>query len=377
MQLKVRTTTGWLVIGPQAAGEGVTQMVSRLVKGTDGNLHPIIAATVEDEVVYIISKESVVFTIDRNDGNNEDLTAFNTIGKGLNLPNSASTTEAQYRGTATNALTLQGLAADKFIQVDSPAFVNTARFSNTGFTLGAAQNLKAYISGVDSVFEGLTGSSIIFKVQNNTVTETPLVITANGVEPGIHNTYNLGSATKKWRTIYAENIEGVSSDARKLFLDGDYRFAVSATASASTIVGRTPDGNIVGNLFQGIATAARYADLAEKYLADEMYPIGTVVVIGGDKEVTASKFGKRALGVVSENPAFMMNANQVDGTFIALKGRVPVFVNGPVMKGDELIADDNGVATARYYSEYSSKVFAIALEDNEYSGISLIECAIL
>ena len=379
MQLKVRTSNGWLVIGPQAAGEGVTQMVSRMVKATDGRLYPIIAATVEDEVVYIISKDSTVFTIDRNDANNADIKdSYTTIGKGLNLPNATtSTTEAQYRGTATNSLKLEGLGANAFIQVSNPVFVNTASFSNTGFTVGDNDNLKVYTSGVNPVLETITGSNILFRVQNNTVTTTPLVITADGVEPGITDTYNLGSPSKKWRTIYATNIDGISSKADTLLLDGGYRYAISATASASTIVGRTPDGNIVGNLFQGIATAARYADLAEKYLADEMYPIGTVVVIGGEKEITASKFGKRALGVVSENPAFMMNSSQVDGTYIALKGRVPVFVNGPVKKGDELIADDNGVATAIYDAEYASKVFAIALEDNDYSGITLIECAIL
>jgi len=123
------------------------------------------------------------------------------------------------------------------------------------------------------------------------------------------------------------------------------------------------------------ATTAQYADLAEKYLADQDYSIGTVVAVGGDAEVTASSFGDLAIGVVSEKPAYMMNSELEGGTYIALKGRVPVWVIGSVRKGQRLIASDSGRAVAGVQN--SSNVFAIALESNDDSGAKLIEAVIL
>jgi hypothetical protein len=381
MQLKVRTTTGWLVIGPQSAGNGVTQMVSRSIKGTDNVLHPIIAATIEDEVVYIISKFAS-FTIDATDPNSEDLTAYNVVGKGITLPTVGTTaTNTKFRGTATNADALDGLSSAGFIKTATPTFANRAIFSNVGFTVGDSTDLKVAVESSAPVIQSQSGASISVKVQNGSVLQTPLVVNALSLEPGATNTYDLGTSNKKWKTIYVEQVDGISTKSDTLLVSaspGPNRYrASSVVADAWSIAARDSSGSITATEFNGTASRARYADLAEKYLADEIYPIGTVVVVGGEKEVTASQFGKRALGVVSEKPAFMMNSDLVDGTYIALKGRVPVYVAGPVKKGDELIADDNGVATTSDNPEYSSKVFAIALEDNDYFEIRLIECVIL
>lgn len=128
------------------------------------------------------------------------------------------------------------------------------------------------------------------------------------------------------------------------------------------------------SILQGTASAARYADLAEKYLADAEYEEGTVVTVGGEKEVTACKTGDRAIGAVSTNPAYMMNSELEGGTYIALKGRVPVKVNGPVNKGDELCAGQNGSATA---NNSNGKTFAVALESSNDPGVKLVECLIL
>lgn len=145
---------------------------------------------------------------------------------------------------------------------------------------------------------------------------------------------------------------------------------------ANTIASRDTGGNINAVLFQGTATAARYADLAEKYLADTQYEAGTVVMIGGNAEVTACDTGARALGVVSADPAFMMNKDLEGGTYIALKGRVPVKVSGPVQKGSLLQAGPGGTAVmAGLDSE--NKIFAIALESNDEQGATLIEAVVL
>jgi hypothetical protein len=94
-------------------------------------------------------------------------------------------------------------------------------------------------------------------------------------------------------------------------------------------------------------------------------------MVGGEKEVTECFVGKRALGVISDRPAFLMNSH-AKGQPIALKGRVKVKVVGTVKKGDELVAGNGGFATT--ISEEFTKVFAIALEDNEKG---LIEAIIL
>jgi hypothetical protein len=156
--------------------------------------------------------------------------------------------------------------------------------------------------------------------------------------------------------------------------DPSYRSA-KTSAAGNSIAARDSSGNLTANVFNGTATAAQYADLAEKYLADADYEAGTVVVVGGEKEVTASSWGKRAIGVVSTNPAFMMNKDLEGGTYIALKGRVPVKVIGRIKKGDDLIAANNGCAMMAV--PHASGVFAVALETSDDEGVKTIEALVL
>jgi len=98
---------------------------------------------------------------------------------------------------------------------------------------------------------------------------------------------------------------------------------------------------VYASVFEGTATSAQYADLAENYLADAEYEEGTVLVFGGVTEVTVTndKGNTRVAGVVSTNPAHLMNSN-LEGehvTAIALQGRVPCKVLGKVAKGDMLV----------------------------------------
>jgi hypothetical protein len=115
--------------------------------------------------------------------------------------------------------------------------------------------------------------------------------------------------------------------------------------------------------------------LAEKYLADTEYEVGTVLMVGGEKEVTACQVGFRAVGPVSEKPAHLMNSDLEGGTAVALKGRVPVKVTGIVLKGQRLVAGPNGTAQAAMGN--TSDVFAIALESNSEVTVKLVEAIIL
>jgi len=157
--------------------------------------------------------------------------------------------------------------------------------------------------------------------------------------------------------------------------DPNYRTA-KTTPVANSIAARDNSGNLLAALFEGTATAARYADLAEKYLTDQEYLVGTVVAVGGEAEVRASNLGDRAIGVVSENPAFMMNKDLENGTYIALKGRVPVRVIGSVKKGDRLVATYGGCAM-KADSVTSINSFAISLEDNNNENEKLVEAVVL
>lgn len=101
------------------------------------------------------------------------------------------------------------------------------------------------------------------------------------------------------------------------------------------------------NTFYGVSTQAKYADLAENYQADKTYPPGTVVMFGGDAEVTVADADTTAVaGVVSHNPAHLMNGGLSGPGVVpvALQGRVPCNVIGPVKKGDIMISAGFGYA---------------------------------
>ena len=106
-------------------------------------------------------------------------------------------------------------------------------------------------------------------------------------------------------------------------------------------------GSVYADIFNGVATSAQYADLAENYVADAEYPPGTVLEFGGEFEVTLAQDGtNRVAGVVTTNPAYLMNSN-CQGTYVAavaLQGRTPCKVRGSIRKGDMLISGGNGFA---------------------------------
>jgi hypothetical protein len=125
----------------------------------------------------------------------------------------------------------------------------------------------------------------------------------------------------------------------------------SLKADELTTGGVSNPGTITGNwsLSSGSRLSATYADLAENYEGDAEYSPGQVVDFGGEKEVTLSttKCSPRVAGVVSTEPAFMMNEDcPGHKVAVALQGRVPTQVTGHCEKGDLMVSDGNGHATA-------------------------------
>ena len=151
---------------------------------------------------------------------------------------------------------------------------------------------------------------------------------------------------------------------------------VSLTYNPSTNL-LTTTGNVTASHFVGTATQALYADLAEKYVADSQYDPGTVMTIGGPKEVTSSNsyMDPTVAGIVSTNPAFLMNKdltaeNVVD---LALTGRVPCKVHGKIQRGDMIVSGNiAGAGTSCTVPNFGT-VVGKALESYDSETVGTIE----
>ena len=131
------------------------------------------------------------------------------------------------------------------------------------------------------------------------------------------------------------------------------------------------------------ATSALYSDLAERYHADAVYAPGTLVSLGGEKEITVTKKSEEDafFGVISTDPAFKMNANAgSDEThpFVALVGRVPVKVKGVVHKGQRIIVgQEDGIAETEQPTQSGDRaIVGRALEEKLYEDTDFVECVV-
>jgi hypothetical protein len=169
--------------------------------------------------------------------------------------------------------------------------------------------------------------------------------------------------------------------------------AQTNVTSVGTLSGLTVSGNIVPNAnltinvgsvsawfntFYGVSTQAKYADLAENYQADRQYNPGIVLMFGGAQEVTMANVATTAVaGVVSTNPAHLMNG-QLSGTnvtAVALTGRVPCMVIGPVSKGDMMISAGFGYAKSSATPQLG-QVIGKALQDYPINAKGVIEVVV-
>jgi hypothetical protein len=140
-------------------------------------------------------------------------------------------------------------------------------------------------------------------------------------------------------------------------------------------------GNSTGffNTIFAKATSAQYADVAEKYVADQIYPPGTVLEIGGSAEVqaTTNYASTRIAGVISSHPALIMNSgeNNANSVEVALIGRVPCRVTGTIQRGDLLVSSQvAGVATVLDPDQYQPGcVIGKALQDHHDTSEGMIE----
>ena len=279
-----------------------------------------------------------------------------------------------------------------------------------------------YLGGTMTIAGGLTVAGAFNTTSASSLTvNTPFVFLANtnvgdAIDQGIIGTFNDG--TQRYTGIYR-----AQSDGRwRLFTNLDnqpttlvdsanvsFRYAdlwlgnanvTSGISSTSSLTGAlTVNGGVgvrgtmyvnsqnaaiaignggnsgIGNIGSSGATfntafikstSAQYADVAEKYVADEDYEAGTVLCFGGDYEITECNVDmcKKVAGVVSTQPAYLMNdAIKGDHTVtLALLGRVPCKVRGPISKGDMLVSAGEGYARAEQLPQIGT-VIGKALED--------------
>jgi len=393
--------TQFQLIGPQGVtGFGATQMQSISVQ--DNNPSPLSHAIIQAKVGESGSSTKVVFAVSPTAftlGTGNPITGFSVVEPGITLNSLTNTTVnstpvystrlSSYRfwGTATDSDALGGYPASAYATTQS-----LGSFLDAGFTVGTSPTLRVWINSGTPYIQNTVGNTIVFQTSSGG-TQTPIKLQGGDILPGSdatsQNPSNIGSGTARYNNVYAVSFKGIADKAQQVQIDSGSYAGATVSATANTIAARGNDGSITASTFTGIATSAKYADLAEKYLADQDYPVGTVVMVGGDAEVTESAVGYLAIGIVSAKPAFMMNKDLEGGTYIALKGRVPVRVRYPVCKGDRLISFNRGTAISCENSisgvidldnediSYDIWVFAIALEDNDGVEERLVEAVIL
>ena len=322
-QLKVYDGASWILVGPAfTAGTGTSGAIVDTIEDTGGTDHVVVKMYVEDSIVSITSKDAT-FTP------SVAISGFATIGPGTNM--SSTVSNAIFNGKAANAEQLDGIDSTGFLSAtgnDSTSGILTVA-NDGGLAVGADSDFKITVSSNNVTLQNQTEDGNLNLSVNDGTTQTTLLYLRGSdftVMPG-SNAISLGDGTSAgtFNTIYATN-------------------------------------------FEGLASSAQYADLAERFESDAVYQPGTVVELGGAKEITqaSSDLSDEVFGVISTRAAYLMNSRAgSDATHppVAMSGRVPVRVIGTVNKGDRLVSAGNGLARAALKTEVNNfNVIGRALE---------------
>jgi hypothetical protein len=440
-QLYVYNGTAWTLIGPTTvAGSGVTQVVSEVGADDTGVNQSYLKLVANDAVVGVVSDR--VFTPSSTETNGAALIAagFSAVAQGIQL--SSSVSNAKFRGTATNADTLGGVAAANYLRSDANDSTNSSFTiaNDTGLILGAGSDVTMSLSSDNLTIANTTqDKDIIFTVNDGGATKTlmtldgstgllelPLVgdITVKGAAviegnlevKGTQTTFNTTTLTIEDNIIELNrnissnsampNYSGVkvnrgntsTATEQDLFWVWDETFADDGTtihgnaggawtAFKSSDVGGTEMSaatlvDIRANIVHATATAAQYADLAERYATDTPVEAGDVVMLGGIEEITKCEeaVSDAVFGVVSSSPAYLMNSeagNNDTHPAIALTGRVPVKVRGTGKAGDRIVSAGSGEARVAAEDEATTfNTLGRLIKDKYNEETALTECVI-
>jgi hypothetical protein len=332
---------------------------------------------VNDVIVSIISKDAT-FTP------NASISGFATIKQGYTV--NSTLASAKWNGTAEDSDKLGGVASTGYLLSGSNDVTSgTLKVQNdTGFYVGADDDYRVSVTGSNvTLHNNSSDGDIIMSVNDGGSPTTALTVdgaTSRIVLAG-DPTVALGVATKQ----YVDN--QLSSSGTTLLRDG----------SASIQGDLLPDNNntrdlgsnakkfnqVFATTFEGESTSAQYADLAERFAIDQPVAPGTIVALGGAKEITKvnKELSNEVFGVVSTRPAYLMNSKAGDNAShpaVAVSGRVPVKVTGIVRKGDRLVSAGNGMARSASTGEANYfNCIGRALQDKNTSDLGEIKAFVI
>ena len=315
------------------------------------------------------------------------ITGFSSIKKGITLTTAIA--DVKFQGTASDADALGGVAAANYLRsnANDTTTGTLGVVNDSGFTVGADSDLSLTVDGTGAIIANtVQDTDITFKVNDGGSTTT--VMTIDGAESRI----GIGTTTPTTKlqvsgtttsTAFAGPLTG--NVAGNLTSSGANTMGTLTMAGTLTSKAIVPDADVtydIGttskkyNTVYAKATSAQYADLAEMYLTDKPYPVGTVMYVHDVDTLADARAGEIPVGVISEYPAFLMNNTQAmsNGQSVALKGRVPVRVIGSCKAGQPVYVGEYGVATP--YAEGQSSIFivGIALTSKDTEEEGLVEC---
>ena len=310
-------------------------------------------------------------------------------------------------GLSTSAPTADGDVATKKYVDDSLGSLSSTSITqlNTNVTVADTGSNGTVTITADGNTE-LTVTDAGVRVHGNlTVDGTQTIINTNtlSVEDNLIEVNRNVSSAAGMPTISGMVVsrgEGSTATEQALYWAWDESFADDGTtiygnAGGAWTAFKSPRGDESGpgadalvdiraNVVHATSTSAQYADVAERFAADAPMAEGAVVMLGGSEEITETTEDKSAkvFGVISTRPAYAMNAgagNNESHPFVAMTGRTPVRVSGPVNKGDRLVSSSiKGTARAVADSEEINPFHVIgrALESKTDTGIGMVNCVV-
>ena len=367
-QLKVYNGSSFTTIGPSfTSGTGTSGAIVATITDNAATDHVVVQLFTNNTIVAIVSKDAT-FTPQ------SAISGFATIKPGIQL--SSAVSNNKFQGTATDSDALGGIAAANYLRSnasDSTSGVLSI-LNDTGLVVGVDSDFTVGVSGSDvSISNATSDGDILIKVNDGGVVSTAMTFdgATNRVSVAGAPTSSLHIATKAYvdSTVSGSGALPTSGGT----MTGD--ILVSGSVDFGTSGNRI--STVFATTFNGTATTAQYADLAENFLPDNNYAPGTVVALGGAEEITAvnDELSNKVFGVVSEKPAYLMNAGQENGAPVAVAGRVPVRVLGRINKGDRLVSAGNGVARAASKDESINafNVIGRAIQTKQTTGEGTVE----
>ena len=366
-QLKVWSGSAFITVGPSyTTTSGTSGAVVETILDSGSASHVVVKFYISNTVVAILSKDST-FTPGTS------ISGFTTIVPGLNLASSIS--GAQFTGTVSTAATLGGFTASQFLRSDQAA--SSAYAVTVGSLLVGSDLAVTTSSGDVSVRNGTSNKNLDLYVNKGGVDTKAIGITGTTGAVSIPGAFSVTGATTLSGAIAASTtlaVTGITTVSNKIL--------PSVTGTIDIGASGTKFGNVHANYLVGTSVTAQYADLAERFEADNVYSPGTVVELGGAKEITRAvqELSESVFGVISTAAAYLMNSNAGSNTThpaVAVSGRVPVRVIGQVKKGDRLVSAGNGLARAADRTEITAfNVIGRSLQDKTTPDEGTVEAIV-